>query len=391
MSRAGNWRVVAMGALVALAVTGVAAAPPAAAKDAACGTATGPFTVRGTQVFDQNGQPFVSYGITVPGLQVENWQQYQALDLAKIAAIAQSWCANTVRLQLNQDDLLGPDGTEFNQDYLNAIKTEVSAAEQDHMVVVLNDNTEFASLVARAVQKGPTAATETFWKDLADVYGHDDQVIFDLFNEPRTYAPGMSQADKWRLWLHGGWYAGVFYPYGMAELAGYVRNTLQVQNLFWIEGPDNSDSFAGMVAQGALLKVSNVVYALHHPAGAHDLSSWYADFGYLPATGVAPVVVGEWTNYEPAPTAKPTPLRTSCWPDAPVTVPAFLQYLTAHGFGLNVYQLEPGYMIRSYADMTIPTAINPATWSCASNAEVQPGQGAGFLVMAFFRQHNALS
>ena len=35
-------------------------------------------------------------------------------------------------------------------------------------------------------QKGPTPATETFWKDLASVSGHDPQVIFDLFNEPRT-------------------------------------------------------------------------------------------------------------------------------------------------------------------------------------------------------------
>ena len=47
-------------------------------------------------------------------------------------------------------------------------------------------------------------------------------------------------------------------PFGMAGLAAYVRSTLGARNLFWVEGPDNADSFAGMVNHGALLKVSGV-------------------------------------------------------------------------------------------------------------------------------------
>ena len=43
-----------------------------------------------------------------------------------------------------------------------------------------------------------------------------------------------------------------------------------------------------MVSQHALLKVSGVVYALHHPAGPHDPASWDADFGYLITMGMAP-------------------------------------------------------------------------------------------------------
>jgi hypothetical protein len=337
-------------------------------------------------VLDSGGQAFVSYGITVPGLQFGGWRRYRELDLEKIAAIANYWCANTVRLQLNQDDLFTARG--FDADYLAAIDAEVSMAEHYHLVVVLNDNTEFGPVAERSGQKGPTQDTETFWGILASRYGDDPQVIFDLFNEPRTYAPGMAPAQEWRLWLHGGWFGGAYYPFGMAELAAYVRNTLHAQNLFWIEGPDNSASFAGMISEGALLNVGGVVYALHHPAGAHNPAAWDADLGYLLAAGV-PVVDGEWTNYEPAPTAHPMPPRTSCWSDAPATVPQFLQYLTAHDIGLNVYQLEPGYMIKSYLDLADPTTINAATWSCVSNREPQPGQGAGSAVMAFFAQHNA--
>jgi hypothetical protein len=397
--RAG-WLGTIIGAAVALAVgLAGAVAPPAAAtapwtptapKAAAgsCGTASGPFTVQGTQVLAGNGQAFVSYGTTVPGLQFLNWRTFAQVDLDKIEATAQSWCANTVRLQLNQDNLVSPDGTGLNRSYLTAIETEVTAAEQHHLVVVLNDNTEFGPPAVSRAQKGPTPATEAFWKDLAAVYGHDPQVIFDLFNEPRTYSPGMPLDQVWGLWHDGGVFHGVSYPFGMAELARYVRGTLRAQNLFWIEGPALSSTFAGMVSQGALLKVSGVVYSVHHPAGLHDAASWDAGFGYLVTTGVAPVVSGEWTNYEPAPAPGPSVPHSYCWPDAPVTVPAYLKYLAAHGIGLNVYQLQPGYMIKSYRDMSVPSTINAGTWSCLPSLEPQPGQGAGSLVLAWFRQQN---
>jgi hypothetical protein len=338
-------------------------------------------------VLGQDGRDFVSYGITVSGLQGPFWRDLLGLNLAMIAAAADGWCANTVRLQLSQDNLLGPDGTGFDQAYMTAIESEVSAAEDYHLVVVLNDNTEFAPRVTWPSQHGPTAATETFWKDLASVYGNDPQVIFDLFNEPRTYFPGMSQAEEWGLWHSGGSFEGVSYL-GMAQLADYVRNTLGARNLFWVEGPYFSYSLAGMVSNGAVLNVSDVVYAVHHPAGPQDTASWEADFGYLVTTGVAPVVVGEWTNYEPKPTLDPTWQRSSCWPDAAVTVPEFLQYLDTLGIGLSAYQLKPGYLVKSADDLTDPTTINAQTWSCVSNAEPQPGQGAGSLLMAWFRQRN---
>jgi hypothetical protein len=374
------------GAALAVALAAGPASPAGAAGS--CGTASGPFTVQGTQVLGGNGLPFVSYGITVPGLQGLDWRTFGSLDLAKIAATAGAWCANTVRLQLNQDNLLSPEGTGLNRAYLAAIEAEVAAAERQHLVVVLNDNTEFAAPDVSRLQRGPTPATEVFWKDLAAVYGHDPQVIFDLFNEPRTYSPGMTPAQTWRLWHDGGAFGSVTYPFGMAQLAGYVRTTLGAQNLFWIEGPDISSSFAGMVSQGALLKTSGVVYSLHHPAGPHDAASWDADFGYLVTTGAAPVVDGEWTNYEPAPAAGTAVPRSSCWQDAPVSVPAFLNYLAAHGIGLNVYQLQPGYLIKSYRDMSDPTTMSPGSWSCLPGREAQPGQGAGSLVLAWFRQQN---
>jgi hypothetical protein len=359
------------------------------ASGAACGKVGGPFSVIGTQVLDAAGKPFVSYGLTVPGLQGPDWRGYTTLDLQKITATAHDWCANTVRLQLDQDDLLGPYGTGFNQAYMAAIQAEVTLAERDQLVVVLNDETNLSPTPAQYLERGPTPATETFWKDLAKVYGHDPQVIFDLFNEPRMYYAGMSLEQEWQLWLNGGIYQGVNYPFGMAQLAAYVRTTLAARNLFWIEGPNFSASFAGMVEQHAVLHVSGVVYSLHHPAGQPGPTAWNDDFGYLVADDVAPVVDGEWTNYEPAPTASAQPQRTSCWSDAPTAVPQFLRWLSQYSIGLNAYQLQPGFLIRSYSNLALPTTMNAKTWTCQSSQEAEPGQGAGSEVLAWFQQQNS--
>ena len=282
----------------------VGAVPP---SPQSCGKAVGPFTVHGTRVLGAGGKLFISYGITVPDMQGPRWANFVTLDMEKIAAIADDWCANTVRFQVDQDNLIGPHGTSFNPAYMRAIEAMVSEAESDQLVVVLNDSTEFAHDEESLYQRGPTLSTETFWKDMSARYGKDPQVIFDLFNEPRMYHPGMSLAEKWGLWLNGGTFAGVFYPIGMAKLTAYVRHTLGARNLLWVEGPRYSLGFAGMVREGAVLHVSGVVYAAHHTIGAINPNVWYAEFGYLVATGVGPVVDGEWTNYEPAPTKSYAP------------------------------------------------------------------------------------
>ena len=399
--RAGRklgWRgVVAASALALSASAAAAGAPPARAVtpagagpgSAACGRAVGPFTVSGTQVLDGNGNAFISYGLTVAGLQGPEWDGSYLQDRAEITATADDWCGNTVRLQLNQDDLVGPDGTGFDQSYMAAIKSEVALAESYKLVVVLNDETNLATPAEQAVQRGPTPGTDVFWKDLTKVYGNDPQVIFDLFNEPRMYSAGMSLAQEWQLWLDGGTFGGVSYPFGMAALANYVRTTLGARNLFWIEGPNFSASFAGMVQEHAVLHTSGVVYAVHHPAGRAGTGSWVDDFGYLITDHVAPVVEGEWTNYEPAPTSGPAAAPSSCWPDAPASVPQFLRYLTQYGIGLNAYTLQPGFLIKSYADLADPTTMNAKTWTCQSDSEAQPGQGAGAEVMAWFQQQNS--
>jgi hypothetical protein len=382
---AGSALVLAAG--VAAAPSAAAAARPAASSSCAGQKATGPFRINPgnhSQVIGADGKVFVSYGITVPGLVGTNWKATKGRDPAKITATAEDWCGNTVRLQVSQDNLLGTSGKGFDQSYMTAIESEVRLAERYHLVVVLNDSTESAPSSVKGRQLGPTTATEIFWKDMTRFYGRDPQVIFDLFNEPRENVPvSGSLRELWLQWRNGA------PPYlGMETLARYVR-ARGARNLLWVEGPLFSVSFEGMQRYGGLLAgVGPVVYAIHHPDGLHDRAAWFRDFGYLINDHIAPVVDGEWTNYEPAPTRKPQPVPTSCWLDAPASIVNYLSYLHTHGVGMSAYQLAPNLLIKSYSNYAVPTTINPSTWSCLSDDEVQPGQGAGTLIRNWFRKFN---
>ena len=91
--------------------------------------------------------------------------------------------------------------------------------------------------------------------------------------------------QAWNTWFNGN---GTYY--GMNLLAKWVH-FVAPRNLLWIEGPNYSDSFAG-IYPNYLIRLPNVVYAIHHPlaqGGMDDPAAWNAAFGYLVGKGI-PVV-----------------------------------------------------------------------------------------------------
>jgi hypothetical protein len=414
------------------AVASAAVGPPVVTVKPCIGKkVTGPFVVRGAQVYSDNGKSradaatFLSYGVTVANsLEKGTWPTGKltpselnarvAGDEQRIAWSADDWCANTIRIQVNQDLLFGNGttinrGYAVNRDYLEAIEAEVTYAVHDKLVVVLNDSTE--SAVHGNSQVMPTSTTFMFWKVMSGIYGRvhgpggmngPAHVIFDLFNEPRY------RDSTWPFWYYGDAImvppppAGDFY-FGMEQLATFVRRL--APNLFWIEGPDFSDSFIGLDTPGMfpnyLITAGNVVYAIHHPLAATETALpdnptvWNLDFGYLVRDGIAPVVVGEWTNHELGKGAGVG--NSACWTDAPTQVKVFLEdYLARYGIGLSAYTLSPGYLLRTEphgkADPLQPSTINPSVWTCKPSGGPYSGQeGAGYPVYQFFREGNAAS
>ncbi|MHB1875192.1 MAG: cellulase family glycosylhydrolase [Streptosporangiaceae bacterium] len=380
----------------------------------------GPFRILADRhtVVDRTGRPFISYGLTVPGLSQPNYAAnpsgfvrgvVRAKDIPKINAIADVWCGNTVRLQVSQYDVT-PNGRTCDYGFLRrALDVEVHRAEKDHLVVVINDNTE--SDPAQAVERDPTTATFTFWRCVARHrehwlggvrYGSDPQVIFDIFNEPRADScnqkahPYTINPFDLNLWRNGGTYSGcgqegVRYQ-GMDAVVYHIRQD-GAQNLLWVEGPGYADTLSGLTPKNGpsyLItdRLNKVVYAIHHPYTykwiAPRTKYWYLDFGYLIKRDTAPVVEGEWTNFTPKVFS-----HAYCWPDAPVQVPYFLGYLARLGIGLNGYQLAAGTLLTSNGPPWTNTT-NYAGWRRAycQLSTRPPLKGAGSDLLGWFRAMN---
>jgi hypothetical protein len=240
-----------------------------------------------------------------------------------------------------------------------------AADESYGMVVVLNAQTQDVGK-----EPGPTHATQAFWHALTGVYGNDPQVAIDLFNEPRINTGAV--ASTWQIWQRGGTYRGASYL-GMQNLSDAIRAD-HATNLIWIEGPYT----AGTLDRVGSYPVTGgpLMYAIHHPRGAHNSTVWWQDFGYLVKNGTAPVVVGEWSNYAST--------RSECWPDAPSAVPAFLVYLQNHGIGMTAWKLVPGVLVESN-DLSDPTHIKTTpSWACTDGLN----EGAGNQIMNWYKRQN---
>ncbi len=370
-----------MTALVAasgLAYSSAKAASPAEFYAASqCAKADGALHVHGVRVYDASGKQFISYGVTLSDLQTAQWAKGLAHEKTSIKIAATDWCVNTIRLQIAQDVLVGADGKSFDKSFWDAITAEVTLAEKSyHLDVVLNDDTEGTN----QDEPAPTAATVAFWRRMAAQYKNDPDVIFDLFNEPRAIHPtGCGNKTDWNLWQNGGvYYANKKTYLGEQQLVSSVRDLKaddDSKNLIWVE--NICGSFSGVL--GHLLKGANIVYDIHHPTGTpHAPSTWNTDYGFLIEGNHVPVVDGEWTNYASS--------GPECWPNAPTSVPAYLAWMAQHGIGMSAWSLLPGVLITS-ASTYNPTVIMTSgkdKWRCANGLN----QGAGALIMAWFKQQN---
>jgi hypothetical protein len=437
--RAGIW----LGTLTLLAGFVALAAPaqPAAAYGSGCAagavTPVGPFHVSTSDnrtILDSKGNTFISYGTTVPGLSAPNLTAEPSTDKPKIDATANSWCGNTVRLQVSQyavthNQTVDDYGTCQTTYMNNVLDAEVMQAEADNLVVVINDQTESDKLANQ--EKDPTKATFGFWNCVTAhpenwgshrTYAQDPQVIFDIFNEPRADAcTSVNGPYDMNLWRNGGaGPCGTNQPtyQGMDAVAYHIRNEDNAtKNLLWVEGPGNGNTLAGLAQTtcgstptGNCLitpSLGPLAYSIHHPYGSDitnpnsppaDTATWWKEFGWVvdhpDPVGVAPVVVGEWTNfdaYNVSPT-NPTNTHPYCWSDAPTSVPNFLSYLATLGVGLNAYQLAApsnGYLLKADKMWTDTTNYTDTFWQASwCTNTTAPLLGAGSDIRQFFQQQN---
>jgi hypothetical protein len=338
--------------------------PPAAAQAAACHHARGPFHVSGTVVSGSTGR-YIPYGISLTGLAHTDYAARVAQDEAVVTAAADDWCANTVRFQVRQANLVSTTG-HVDQAFLAAVTTEVRFAEARGLVVVLNLQWQLDR--ASLVESMPTQRSEAFWGSLASHFGRDPEVVFDIYNEPAQRAP-----CGWAFWHYGGVCRGTRYI-GMQALADYVR--ARASNLFWVEGI-SAGSFLNEAWRYRITGDGPLEYSEHRPPAPHQYSTWDSEFGYIANSGHAPVVEGEWADYARA------SAPWACWDDAPVSAPRFLNYLRARGFGLIVTQVIRGQLLET-ADPDDPARFH-SNWSCTDGLD----QGVGHQAQQWFIRQNS--
>jgi Cellulase (glycosyl hydrolase family 5) len=329
----------------------------------ACHHARGPFHVDKTAVYGSTGR-YIPYGISLTGLAHPNYAPRVAQDESGILAAADDWCANTIRLQIRQANLVSATG-HIHKPFLDAVIKEVRFAEKQGLVVVLNLQWQLDP--HRLYASMPTRRSKAFWSSLASHFGTDPDVIFDIFNEPAQRAP-----CGWAFWHYGGWCRGVRY-FGMQELADYVR--ARAKNLFWIEGI----SAGSLLNQAWLYHITGdgpLEYSEHRPPGKHDYRAWDHIFGYISTSGHAPVVEGEWADY-----ARPA-APWACWANAPESAPRFLNYLRVRKFGLIITQLVKDQLLES-ENLDDPTHFR-SNWSCTRNLD----QGVGHQAQQWFIRQN---
>jgi hypothetical protein len=375
-----------------------------AATVAACSKAVGPFEVHRTQVLQADGKVFVPYGVTLstlqyyPGTYLDAYKDQTSLAQteAQTRAVANGWCGNTVRLQVEQDMLVGLKGSSYNTEYMSVVETAVRYAESLGLVVVINDQTETGGPADTTSDEPlPTASTEAFWHDMDRVYAHDPQVVYDIFNEPRPYTtPAKPERTYWNEWIDGGidtyTYSGkriTIQGIGEQSLANYIRRDGSA-NLLWIEGLLNLDYLVRYPHTYLIKGDGPIVYSYHHTANGlpHDPATWGVQFGRLVENDIAPVVDGEWTNYAVnSGYTYPNGDSGECWSDAPTTVPVYLTYLHRLGIGMTVWTLAAGFMNSNPGNYVAPTEFK-SNWACARGLD----QGAGQLVQDWYFQSNGV-
>lgn len=316
-------------AVVTVLAPGVFAAPAAAGVTTgqAEQAATQGVTVAGNQ-FYLNGRPFVPHGLNSISQLNSPWCTTNLTAAAaanygdsEIEAAKDTWHANTVRFQVSQPVLAGPNGPAYAQQ----IQTNVEEALNAGLVAIISMQDE--SLACGPAEPLPSQETETAWATLVTntTLQDDPYVMFELFNEPQNLATNTPTTDPqqstWVDWEDGGrelaptssqtWTA--YTPVGHQDLVNYLRS-LGVGNVLIVDGAHNAGQLQGVPILTDPGSSYQIAYAIHPFYYTDGQAGWDNRWGYL--TTSQAVIATAW-NYG----------ASDCGKAAETMAPALLSYM----------------------------------------------------------------
>jgi Cellulase (glycosyl hydrolase family 5) len=256
-------------------------------------------------------------GFTIAGLQHNVLTAGSISEIeGELATAKHAYHANTIRLQVTQDRLVGHDGRHLDYGYLYDVEAVTNYGRSLGLTMVLNAQTEWSPGFGQGSGHADRA-TMAFWRVLTGVYANARHVEFDLFNEPRHL--------DWPLW-----------EATTQPIVTMIRHH-GARNWIWLEGPKYASTLEGV----PMLHGGRLIYTFHHPGAPwagmaeHTAETWDRAFGYLAQAG-HPVIDGEYTN------------DAKTYHMAPADVRAYLSYAKANHIGMIVFGLRAHHLITAY-------------------------------------------
>ena len=200
------------------------------------------------------------------------------------------------------------------------------------------------SLFPITLLAGPMGFTKvhvatSFWTQMAQTYGSDTRIIFDLWNEPVHDSSDWQGADPNPYWPE--------LKLSYESLIQTVRNN-GAQNIVLATGNRWASWLVGIKANP--LADPKVVYAYHKYSveGSNTAAEWNRDTGGL--IGVKPVIVSEW-GYEDKDVTNPT------WPGSQASFgDPFVQWMVSNHLNNLAWMYHHDWtpaLLKSNGDLTL--------------------------------------
>jgi hypothetical protein len=245
--------------------------------------------------------------------------------------------ADTIRLQVSQFGL-DPDSTVYSPAYVQEIRDAVEAARGLGLAVIVSVQAEPPAGENTRCPL-PDSGTARVWSELAPMFAGDDNVMFELYNEPAIAA----NAADWQLWLYGGQVttASGFSctAVGVQTLVDQIRGA-QAPNVIVVPGLNGEQTLSGMPAVGdpSDLGDPQLAYGIHYPSLPGGIGRWNQQFGRFSTR--APVIVTEWDQNS----------TRTCTPQSPVQATLLLSYLMSKQIGVVGFAFDlPGTIIDDWS------------------------------------------
>ncbi|WP_326979663.1 glycoside hydrolase family 5 protein, partial [Cellvibrio mixtus] len=218
-----------------------------------------PLAVQGNKV-TTNGQPANLAGVSLFWSNT-GWGGEKYYNAQVVSWLKSDWKANVVRVAM---------GTESDGGYLtdSTNKTRatavIDAAIANNMYVIIDWHTHTA--------EANKAAAITFFKEMATKYGHYNNIIYEVYNEP----------------LQVSW-SNVIKPYAV-DVIKEIR-AIDPDNLIIVGTPSWSQD-VDVASQDKITGYSNIAYTLHFYAGTHK--QWLRDKAQTAMNNGIALFVTEW-------------------------------------------------------------------------------------------------